>query len=1765
MQWRTGRHVAVPQEGCTTAQAYCAVVESVVKVPHDPKVSALLAALPQACSLDEASTEMRVALVSVCKTLRHAQFRDTRSWECILATLNACPAAALLCHATIMDAVHDPAAPLEHVLAGLVFVLHACAPSQLWETGEGRWLPILVLNSILDHKYLDVMPPELVFAVLALFMRSLYTHAPALYDQSLKLIMHALMEQRQHMCETASVRERYGTMGTLLLEERIVAVLHLAWEDGQSPGLYLRGDPAITTVLELYTPQILQAAEKTPRLARTLGLAMAHDATKVVNTWLYLAESKREMERLRKKYAQKDPMDDGADEHLYREALQTYGAAMQPPTFATEVWRHIALGFGTYTVSAPLAAYFIAAAALCAPVYPAPLNEHEKPKRLTSAPSPAYDTFALLVTQVVVQERHAMMTILELYVHAVDTASMSMKTVLARCLDPLPTLLASASTEMAEATWRLLRTVEDDSLSHFDLLQACLLRNGKCGAQGLLQFLETYQYIAAALPSAVHGAQGTIQFLDELLHVLCDQNFGLLHPFIGWDVDHVVLLALWEAIANCIALIFEKVPGWSRYVSREALLPWLSKVPALVSYMLKSTRIMHEAVPASATKCTEALAVPLDSAILWLRLNNEELLNEVLDYIRRVVQRFRREGLALPQHVIQHAVDFLTQQLDIASDSKRKTLLSTPQLELILEEFLALPRTHRAPPQPKKEGPLRQQTLSFGQSVPVIDLTTNASPKPRPNLFHAAQQLATGNRNRVGRSEKPAAAGALSKFRNEFQATRNIARKPHAPSRTLDPEEPRGPLATTGAAGIPVLPPVPVKKLAVESESESSSSEEEAKGLDALASPRKQAPPKIVQPLRRSVVLLEDAALQNTMRKANDAQRQRRLREPADYSELYKCILSWDVGETSTFPPPFHGDLLNTACKPVSATFSNVQDYMRVYGALFLLECWAQFQQAVEVLHEAESIPVALQRTGSVDTFTDLDCDAAKAPKHCTFSDTDIVCLTCTPKDQKTIRVLGKVRLVQKRIHLSVRLHLTTPAQRSALAYLQQPGWHMSKFLSITTLCREYAALCSVPDLTLAHDILKAHTATRASVKQADIDAAVRKFGINVPQAEAILGSMRTPGFSLIQGPPGTGKTKTISALVATFLSRRRRAEDGSGQRSKLLLCAPSNAAIDEMVARIKDGVYVDGNLIQPRLVRLGREDAVNPAVRDTTLSVVTERRMHVGAGVAKREEKARKRLRQVEEELQRKYEEQSRTNDKGAARKLQLTLNELRDQRMEVKEELESVRRSMESTEDMSALRHHEVRAQVLHESEIVCATLAGAGHSLLYPHTFETVVIDEAVQAVELSALIPLRYQCNQCIMVGDPKQLPPTVISRQAETLGYTQSLFVRMYTQRPDNLYLLNIQYRMHPAISVFPSTAFYDNRLVDGEGMEKHAARPWHNVALFAPFRFLDIGGAPEEKARGHSLQNRAEADAAIRLYEALERHVQEPIAGKVGFVSMYKGQVQLLRSMFVARFGREHAEFAEFSSVDGFQGQEKDIIILSCVRSNAKGVIGFLGDYRRLNVALTRARSNMFVIGNAQMLHDADPVWKKLVGEAVSRRLLLSVCRELFANPMRALPSAVQPPDSSPQKRSIQGVDAWPKRRVLEHDTQRRVSKPRTAGRVPPKAMASAAPAANVPAQAPLTAHAVPQKPPTKVPALPVKPAPVPKHVHTPAQVAPTRSEAPPNAGKWAAIVARAKEKNIGPQRKSSTTPIRPGESQTKADGPSWLRPMRPGHTRKPR
>jgi senataxin len=198
--------------------------------------------------------------------------------------------------------------------------------------------------------------------------------------------------------------------------------------------------------------------------------------------------------------------------------------------------------------------------------------------------------------------------------------------------------------------------------------------------------------------------------------------------------------------------------------------------------------------------------------------------------------------------------------------------------------------------------------------------------------------------------------------------------------------------------------------------------------------------------------------------------------------------------------------------------------------------------------------------------------------------------------------------------------------------------------------------------------------------------------------------------------------------------------------------------------------------------------------------------------------------------------------------------------------------------------------------------------------------------------------------------------------------------------------LDTQYRMHPDISAFPSAAFYEGRLLDGDNMADLRKQPWHASDLLAPYRFFDVQGQHQAAPKGHSLINLAEIEISMLLYERLISDYRDyDFKNKIGIITPYKSQLRELKQRFSGRYGPEITESIEFNTTDAFQGRESEIIIFSCVRASATGSVGFLSDVRRLNVGITRAKSSLWILGNSDSLMRG-AVWKTLLDDARDRK-----------------------------------------------------------------------------------------------------------------------------------------------------------------------------------
>ncbi|WP_147274322.1 AAA domain-containing protein [Bremerella cremea] len=425
-----------------------------------------------------------------------------------------------------------------------------------------------------------------------------------------------------------------------------------------------------------------------------------------------------------------------------------------------------------------------------------------------------------------------------------------------------------------------------------------------------------------------------------------------------------------------------------------------------------------------------------------------------------------------------------------------------------------------------------------------------------------------------------------------------------------------------------------------------------------------------------------------------------------------------------------------------------------------------------------------------------------------------------------------------------------------------------------------------------------------------------RSRELNDSQWAAVQNALQANDLAVIHGPPGTGKTVTLAHLVRALVDR--------GER--VLACAPSNLAVDNLMLRLlAQGV---------KAVRLGHPARVSESLHDGTLDYLA--RAHPDAKLA--------------EKLIR--EGQAKMRSAGRYTRAKPAPGERSALREEARALFDDAQRLQRQTLD-----------QILSGAEVLCTTLTGFDDDLLAGRRFETVVIDEACQAVEPACWIPLS-RAQRVILAGDHCQLPPTILSQEAAAEGFAESMQERIVRQAPSVARLLQRQYRMHTSIMEFSSQEFYGCQLEADDTVAAHDLQPLLGDEVYVdpkPWQFFDTAGADFQEEEDESTGSRANDAEARFVAKKVQQLIEAGLLPEaISVISPYAAQVQRLRNLLPAG--------VEADTVDGFQGRENEAVIISLVRSNTNGEIGFLLDTRRMNVALTRARRKLIVVGDSSTI-----------------------------------------------------------------------------------------------------------------------------------------------------------------------------------------------------
>lgn len=428
----------------------------------------------------------------------------------------------------------------------------------------------------------------------------------------------------------------------------------------------------------------------------------------------------------------------------------------------------------------------------------------------------------------------------------------------------------------------------------------------------------------------------------------------------------------------------------------------------------------------------------------------------------------------------------------------------------------------------------------------------------------------------------------------------------------------------------------------------------------------------------------------------------------------------------------------------------------------------------------------------------------------------------------------------------------------------------------------------------------------------------VRFPWLNTTQEAAVNKVLCARDVSIVHGPPGTGKTTTLVEAIYETLHRE----------PQVLVCAQSNTAVDWISEKLVDrGVPV---------LRIGNPTRVN----DKMLSFTYERRFESHPaypelwGIRKAIRDMNKRLRKGS------YDEREATRNR---------LSRLRDRATE----LEIL-----------------INADLFDSARVIASTLVSSNHRLLNGRRFPTLFIDEAAQALEAACWIAIR-KADRVVLAGDHCQLPPTIKCIEAARGGLDKTLMEKVVERKPTAVSLLKMQYRMHEAIMRFPSEWFYHSELEAAPEIRFRGILDYDTPMNWIDTSELDF----KEEFVGESFGriNKQEADL---LLQELEKYInrigkQRILDEKIdfGLISPYKAQVQYLRGKIKgSSFLRPFRSLITVNTVDGFQGQERDVVFISLVRANEDGQIGFLNDLRRMNVAITRARMKLVILGDATTL-----------------------------------------------------------------------------------------------------------------------------------------------------------------------------------------------------
>jgi superfamily I DNA and/or RNA helicase len=430
------------------------------------------------------------------------------------------------------------------------------------------------------------------------------------------------------------------------------------------------------------------------------------------------------------------------------------------------------------------------------------------------------------------------------------------------------------------------------------------------------------------------------------------------------------------------------------------------------------------------------------------------------------------------------------------------------------------------------------------------------------------------------------------------------------------------------------------------------------------------------------------------------------------------------------------------------------------------------------------------------------------------------------------------------------------------------------------------------------------------------IEHPIKLIELNPSQNQAVNQILAAQDVAVIHGPPGTGKTTTLVQAIKLLAEREK----------TVLVTAPSNTAVDLLSEKLAAQDL--------RVVRIGNISRVDESILRHTL----------------------------EFQISQHPESKNIKKVKVQAAECRRQANRLRSKRGY--EAYEERKRMEQEAAELSAWANsleQRLIDMILDDAQVIACTLVGAAHPVLDQRKFRTAIVDEAAQALEPATWIPIT-KASKIVLTGDPFQLPPTVKSNEAAKKGFNITM-IEKCLKRIQQVNLLNIQYRMNEVIMGFSNRQFYNNELMAAPGVKEHRL----DIEMNAPVIFIDTAGCGFDEKVHHAYQSKYNPEEFQVLREHLYLIAEaflEKEPPSIAIISPYREQ-----ALHIEEELKEDPNVSKLdlsiNTIDGFQGQEKDLVFISLVRSNTKGEIGFLTDYRRMNVAMTRARKQLIIVGDS--------------------------------------------------------------------------------------------------------------------------------------------------------------------------------------------------------